>query len=277
MPVSCISAPGWGHGILTSVEILPTERPNAYVLRIDGADQSHVDLDDPTRLDFDYVRRIGDVLDAWEPAAEPLRIVHVGGAAMTLPRYVAATRPRSPQIVLEPAEGITELVRRELPLPRRSGIKVRPVDGRSGVAALREGSTDVVVLDAFDGARVPGELVTVEYAESVARALTESGWFLLNLADRAPFGWTRRVVAALRSVYPELMVSAEPATLRGRRFGNLLVVASRVSVPADRLRARTTTSALPYRVLDAAAVSSTFGGGRPFTDDDTERSPLPRD
>jgi spermidine synthase len=195
---------------------------------------------------------------------------------MTLPRYVAATRPRSPQIVLEPAEEITELVRRELPLPRRSGIKVRPVDGRSGVAALRAGSTDVVVLDAFDGARVPGELVTVEYAESVARALTASGWFLLNLADRAPFGWTRRVVAALRSVYPELMVSAEPATLRGRRFGNLLVVASRVSVPADRLRARTTTSALPYRVLDAAAVSSTFGGGRPFTDEDTERSPLPR-
>ena len=48
------------------MEIVPTERARAYVLRVDGADQSHVDLDDPP-LDFDYVRRMGDVLDAWEP------------------------------------------------------------------------------------------------------------------------------------------------------------------------------------------------------------------
>ena len=150
---------------------------------------------------------------------------------MTLPRYVAATRPRSSQIVLEPAAELTELVRSELPLPRRSGIKVRPVDGRAGTAELRESSADVVILDAFDGARVPADLVTAEYFASVSRALTDGGWFLLNLTDRAPFAWTRRVVAALRTVFPELMVSAEPATLRGRRFGNLLVVASRAPCP----------------------------------------------
>ena len=52
------------------MEIVPTERPSAFVLRVDGADQSHVDLDDPTRLEFDYVRRMGDVLDAWgQPAS----------------------------------------------------------------------------------------------------------------------------------------------------------------------------------------------------------------
>ncbi len=245
-----------------------------YVLRVDGADQSHVDLDDPTRLEFDYVRRIGDVLDAWQPAGEPLRILHVGGAAMTLPRYVAATRPRSHQIVLEPAVALTELVRSELPLPRRSGIKVRPVDGRVGTAQLRENSTDVVILDAFDGARVPAELVTLEYIESVSRALTSSGWFLLNLTDRAPFAWTRRVVAGLRLVFPELMVSAEPATLRGRRFGNLLVVASHGLVPIGALQQRAASSAAPYRVLDAAQVSSTLGGGAAFVDGDCQPSPL---
>ena len=73
------------------------------------------------------------------------------------------------------------------------------------------------------------------------------------------------------------MVSAEPATLRGRRFGNLLVVASRAPVPVASLRSRAASSAAPYRVLDAAQVSSTLGGGTPFTDDDTERSPLPGD
>jgi hypothetical protein len=253
--------------------VVPTSRPDAWILRFDGADQSHVDLADPTRLEFDYVRRMGDVIDAWEPAGEPVRIVHVGGAAMTLPRYVAATRPRSAQVVLEPATAVTELVRAELPLPPRSGIKVRPVDGRTGVAALRPDSTDLVVLDAFADARVPADLVTTEFFESVAHALADRGWFLLNLTDRAPFAWARRVVAGLRTAYPHLLLSAEPATLRGRRFGNLLVVASRGPVPTDALRERATTSALPYRVLDGRQVSDSFGGGLPFTDSDSEPSP----
>lgn len=254
-------------------EILPTDRAGAFVLRLDGHDQSHVDLDDPGRLDFDYVRRIGDVIDAWGAPGAPVRVLHVGGAALTLPRYVAHTRPRSPQVVLEPATEVTELVRRELPLPRQSGIKVRPVDGRTGLAAVRDHSVDLVVVDAFAAGRVPGSLVTEECAASYARVLGADGLLLLNLTDRAPFSWTRRVVAAVRQVLPGLMLSAEPATLRGRRPGNLLLVAGRSTTPVAALRARAASSPAPYRVLDGGQVSDTVGGGRPFTDADTEPSP----
>ena len=58
-------------------------------------------LDDPTRLEFEYVRWTGDLLDVLAPEGEPLHTVHVGGAGCTLARYVAATRPRSRQVVLE--------------------------------------------------------------------------------------------------------------------------------------------------------------------------------
>ena len=81
--------------------------------------------------------------------------MHVGGAGLTLPRYVAATRPGSMQTVLEPDAALTDFVRARLPLPRGSGIKVRAVDGRSGLPDLRDGIADLVVLDAFAGARVP--------------------------------------------------------------------------------------------------------------------------
>ncbi|WP_127480051.1 spermidine synthase [Nocardioides pantholopis] len=256
-------------------EIVPADHPNAYVLRLDGHDQSHVDLADPTRLAFDYVRRMGDVLDAWGRPGEPVRVVHVGGAAMTLPRYVAATRPRSAQVVLEPAADVTELVREELPLPRRSGIKVRPVDGRTGLAAFRAESLDVVLVDAYAGGRVPGDLVTAEHAALAARVLAPGGLLLLNLVDRAPFAWTRRVVAAVRTAFPETMISAEPATLRGRRAGNLLLVAGRDGVPLADLRARAASSPAPYRVLDDRQVSDSMGGGEPFTDSDTTPSPAP--
>jgi spermidine synthase len=256
-------------------QIVPGDRPGTFVLRMAGMNQSHVDLRHPLRLEFEYMRRIADVVDAAGPAGAPLRVVHVGGAAMALPRYVAAARPRSAQIVLEPAADVTELVRSELPLPPRSGIKVRPVDGRRGVAELRDEYADLVVLDAFADARVPGELVTVDYFREVARVLAPSGLFVLNVTDRSPFGWTRRVVAGLRSAFPEVMLTAEPATLRARRLGNLVLVASRTAVPVDALRQRSVSAAAPYRVLDGARVSDGFGGGTPFSGADTEPSPPP--
>jgi hypothetical protein len=51
-------------------------------------------------------------------------VIHVGGAGMTLPRYVAAT-PRSAQLVLQPDVEFTAFVRRHLRLPTCGGIAAR--------------------------------------------------------------------------------------------------------------------------------------------------------
>ncbi|MCW2868069.1 MAG: spermidine synthase [Marmoricola sp.] len=247
-------------------EVVPAGRPGAFLVRLDGRDQSLVDLADPTRLDFDYVRRTGDVLDAVAPPGVPVRVVHVGGAGLTLPRYVAHTRPRSAQVVLEPDERLTALVREELPLARRSGIKVRPQEGRAGLAAMREDHADVVVVDAYAGGEVPPSLLTTGCVEELDRVLAPGGVVVLNLADRAPFDLARDVVAALRTRFAAVAVSAEPATLRGRRPGNLLLVAGVSGVPVEALRTSARTSAAPYRVLAGGEVSSALGGGTPRQD-----------
>ena len=124
---------------------------SAFLLRVGRTDQSYVDLEDPLRLEFDYVQRIADLIEALFEPARTLRAVHVGGAGLTLPRYVAATRPGSVQTVLEPDAELTDFVRSRLPLPRASGIKVRAVDGRAGMPELRDQIADLVVLDAFVG------------------------------------------------------------------------------------------------------------------------------
>jgi spermidine synthase len=258
------------------VEVVPDrDRPGAATVRVDGTDQSHVDLHDPARLEFDYVRRMADVVDTRWPAGEQVRTLHVGGAGMTLARYVAATRPRSRQLVLEPDAELTALVRAELPLPPRSGIRVRPEDGRAGVASLRDGAHDLAVVDAFAGARVPADLVTVEWFADLARVVDPRGLALLNLADRAPFPWVRRVLRSLERSWPHLMVSAEPATMKGRRHGNVLVVASRTPVDPGPLARRAAGSPFPYRVLGADDVRARFSGGTAFTDGHSEPSPAP--
>ena len=249
--------------------------PNAYTLRIGDTDQSYVDLDDPRRLEFDYVQRIADTIDSHGAPGERLGVVHVGGAAMTVPRYVAATRPQSAQVVLEPDVELTDFVRKHLPLARRSGIKVRGTDGRTGVAELRDGYADVMVLDAFDGAQVPAELTTVEFLTDVRRVLVGDGALVVNLTDRAPFAYGRRVLAGVAQVFDHVVLSAEPATLKGRRFGNVLVLASAVQLPHQELADRAGRSPFPYRVVHGDRLRQLLGGGMPFTDADAERSPEP--
>lgn len=247
----------------------------AFTLRIGRTDQSYVDLDDPLRLEFDYQQQMALVLDHAAPAGEPLRTVHVGGAGMTLPRYVAATRPRSAQVVLEPDAELTAFVRRHLPLPPRSGIKVRPVDGRSGVAALRDDYADVVVVDAFVGPRIPADLTSLEFWTDVRRVLVPAGTVVVNVTDRGPLAYARRVAAGLAARFGELVLMAEASTLKGRRFGNVILAGSAAPLPVVELAEAAGRAAYPYRVLTGERLTQLLAGAAPFTDAEPGESPAP--
>ena len=243
------------------------------VLR-DGHPQSAVDVDDPTVLAFEYVQHLALAIDALAPAG-PLRTTHVGGAGLTLARWVEHTRPGSPQVVLEPDASTTEAVRRELPLPRGHRIRVRAVDGATGIGALRDDSADVVVLDAFDGGRVPAELVTTAWLGEVARVLGPQGLFLANLPDEPAKRWVARVAAGVAETVGRPVILGLHEVLKGRRFGNLVLAASPAPLDVFTLRRATASAALPTGVLAGADLDRRLPGGRPFTVDDTTPSPVP--
>lgn len=253
------------------IELLADDdRPGGWLLLLDRIRQSYVDLDDPTFLDFEYVQAFADVLDTLP--AGPIAVTHVGGGACTLARWVVATRPGSSQIVLEPNTALTAAVRARLPFPRDARIRIRPVDGRSGIADLRDGSADVLVLDAFAGGRVPGELTTVEFIGEVARVLRPDGVLLANVADGPPMTYARRLVSTIRSVLPHLALITDPSVLKGRRFGNVVIAASRAPLAVDELRTASARAAFPRSVtLDFR------GDDRLLTDADPVRSPEPPD
>jgi spermidine synthase len=225
-----------------------------YVLELDGMEQSAVDLNDPTNLVFDYMRRIADLIDALTPAPPaPIRALHVGGAAMSLPRYVAATRPASKQIVLEPNELVIAQVRVQAPVPRRSGIKVRPVDGATGIRAVGDDSQDLVILDAFENAAVPEELTTADFIQEVRRVVAPAGVFVANLVDQPPFARVRSFLNVAR-VLGSPVVGVEPATVKGRRAGNVLVACGAVSS-----RAFGSPSPMHYRIIGGQEIRDRFG------------------
>lgn len=265
------------------VELLgDLDRPHAWMLLVEGVPQSHVDLDDPGHLELEYMRRLGHLIDLAGPEGTPLRVLHLGGGALTLARYVAATRPGSTQLAAEPDEEVVAVVRRRLPLDQasrsraRAGrITVRVADGRAVLEQARAGSYDMIVADAFAGARTPAHLTSAEFTAAAARAMTPSGIFAVNVADGPPLAHARRRVATVQSVFPSVCLLAEPGVLRGRRFGNLIVAASGGELPTVQLTRRAAADPFPARVVAGDALDRFAAGSRPITDSDAEPSPLP--
>jgi SAM-dependent methyltransferase len=261
-----------------TAELLPdADRDGSWMLLVDGTPQSHVDLDDPTHLEFEYVRRMGHVLDlAGEPGA-PLDVIHLGGGALTLPRFVAVTRPGSRQRVVEIDQPLTDLVREHLPLPRGARIRVRADDARVGLAALHTDSADVVVCDVFAGARTPAHLTSTEFAAEAHRVLRPGGVYAANVADGPPLRFARAQVATLCSVFRHVCLLAEPGILRGRRFGNLVAVASDAELPIAGFLRRCARDPMPSRVVHDEDLQRFAGTARPVHDVDAVASPEPPD
>ncbi|MFF2655640.1 spermidine synthase [Streptomyces sp. NPDC058045] len=261
---------------LGTARLLPdVDRPRAWLLTVDGAPQSYVDLDDPRHLEFEYTRRLGHVLDTAAPPGEALDVLHLGGGGLTLPRYVAATRPGSRQRVVEADRALVALVRDQLPLPAGADVTVHTADARAWTATAAPGGADVLVADVFGGSRVPAALTTLSFLRSAARLLRPGGLYTANLADSAPFDFLRSQLAGCAEVFAEVALIAEPAVLRGRRFGNAVLLASDRPVAVTELARRTAGDAFPARVVDGERLRRFTGDARPVADETATASPLP--
>jgi spermidine synthase len=281
--------------------VADADRPRAWTLRVDGIPQSHVDLDDPLYLEFEYMRRLGHLADLAAPAGEPLRVLHLGGGGLTLARYVAASRPGSSQLAVDSDGALVGLVRRLLPLnqpsrrasgggrgggqagnggtsPGRPGavrVRVRVGDARTVLGQLPAGSFDLVIADLFTGARTPAHVTTVEFATDAAAALSPAGIFAANMGDGPPLAHARARVATVRAVFPHACLIADPGVMRGRRFGNLVLAASRKELPLGALAGRAAGDPFPGRVLGGAELDRFAAGARPVADGEAEASPAP--
>jgi spermidine synthase len=288
-----------------AIELVPDpDRSQAWTLLVDGTPQSHVDLDDPRHLEFEYMRRLGHLIDLAAPPARPLRVLHLGAGALTLARYVAATRPGSAQLAVESNAAVVELVRRRLPLTQRSRrtaaaqtaaarapasqtaagrapasqagrVRIRVGDARAVLEQVRAGSYDMVIADLFDGARTPAHLTSVEFVAAAARALTPSGIYAANVGDGPPLMHARAQVATVRSLLPHACLIADASVLRGRRFGNLILAASAAPLPVAGLTRRAAADPFPARVVHGDELVTFTGGARPVTDARARPSPAP--
>jgi hypothetical protein len=268
--------PAAAHTATGYARLLPdVDRPGAMLLTVDDTPQSYVDPEDPTRLEFEYVRRLAYVVDAVFPPRGPLEAVHLGGGGLTLPRYLAHTRPGSAQLAVEIDAQLIAFVREHLPWDKRWRLKVRAADAREALASRRPASADLVVSDVFAGARTPAHLTSVQYVALAAAALRPAGVYAANVADGAPLAFVRAQAATVCAVFPHAVLIAEPSVLRGRRFGNLVLAGSRAPLPVPDLARLAAADPFPARVTADADLDAWIGGAAPVTDATALPSPEP--
>lgn len=258
--------------------VAPARFVSGFELIVDGTPQSHVDLEDPSHLHFEYVHRMGAVIDQLGEAGAPLSAIHLGAGAMTLPRFIEHSRPGSRQQVIELEQGLIDLVREHIPLPRKAQIRVRIGDARAGLTRMPPalvGAADLAVSDVFAGAQTPAHLTTQEYYTEIARMLAPHGVLLINVADGEGLRFARRQVATVRSVFAEVIALADVQMLKGRRFGNIVIAASRAPLPTEWLPRLMAAGPHPAKVAEAAELDAFIAGVGVTTDSDATPSPLP--
>jgi hypothetical protein len=94
-----------------------------------------------------------------------------------------------------------------------------------------------------------------------------------NVADGAPLAHARAQVATAQAVFPHVCLIADAAVLRGRRFGNLVLVASPEPLPAGALTRRTAGDPMPGRLVHGGDLVRFTGGAKPVTDATAVPSP----
>jgi len=197
-------------------------------------------------LDFEYMRHMAAAVDAWDPQGRWLAL-HVGAAACSLPRYLANAYPESGHIAVDIDTTLPELVREWWDLPRAPRLRIRAQDGLDALTGRRDDSLDLVIRDAFAGDATPPHLSDGAWWQQARRTVRATGLVLANVGTRPGTVLGRDDAKAARTNFDQVVAVAEHAVLKGKRRGNVVLVAG-TSVVIDALRRYAASAPLPTGV-----------------------------
>lgn len=223
----------------------------ARLLTLNNVPQSIVYVDDPARLGFDYARWISVVIDAIAPPGKPIRSLMLGGGAYTLPRFIAATRPGSRQVVVEADRPLTEFVARELPLPADADVELLVADALDALKGLPSGEFDLVINDVYQVTHLPSHLTGVDVAAEMARVLKPEGLYTLNVLDLEELRATRAQLAGLRTAFADTCLVCAHTELGTKEFINAVVAATNAEagIPLADLKSASLERLVPVALM----------------------------
>jgi spermidine synthase len=256
--------------------IADQDNSTGWLLKINGVMSSHIDLADPLFLDFEYMRWIAALIESrWPPSdvagnGQKLRGLHLGGGACSLARYVAAAYPDARQVVVELDGKLAEYVRGWFDLPKAPLLRLRVGEARAVTETLTPDTRDFIIRDVFAGAFTPRPLTTAEFTAHARRVLAPGGLYVVNSGDAPDLKNAREDAATIAAAFKHTLIIADPAMLKGRRYGNMVMAGSDVPFGDDpQLARRLLGGAVPAHIWDDAQVRA-FAANAPVRHDPVE-------
>ncbi len=194
------------------------------LLLLNDAESSWIDLRDPTHLDFEYLQQMDAIVCALHGPKTAMHAVHLGAAGCALARAWDAARPDSTQLAVEIDAMLASKVREWFDLPRAPRLRIRVGDAAQVVGTLRTQEWDAVVRDVFADGQVPPTCMSRDFLLECRRALAPEGLYLAN-AVCPPRAAVAAELTHLRHLFEGVLVVGDPAVVRGRRRGNLVLMA----------------------------------------------------
>ncbi len=197
-------------------------------LHLDTLRHGAVDLDDPTHLEFRYIKLIGDVIDAMPDG--PIDTLHIGGGAFSLPAYINATRPGSTNLVSEIDPLLVDIGRDELGLITGDDLEIVTGDARLAIPDLGDDAYDLIIGDVYGGLAVPWHLTTTEFIAELDRVLRPGGIYVMNAIDGDENRFVEAQLATLAEHFEHRTVIIPPEWPTVRP-ANQILIASHQPLP----------------------------------------------
>jgi len=266
--------------------IADQDNSTGWLLKINGVMSSHIDLADPLFLDFEYMRWMAALIEShWPPRSggggsaaggsksgsagqeHKLRGLHLGGGACSLARYFHAAYPDARQVVVELDGKLAEYVRGWFDLPKAPLLRLRVGEARAVTETLTADTRDFIIRDVFAGSLTPRPLTTAEFTEHIKRVLAPGGIYVVNSGDAPDLKNAREDAATIAAAFAHTVIIADPAMLKGRRYGNMVMAGSDTALDSDpRLARRLLGGAVPAHIWNDAQVRA-FATGSPVRHD----------
>lgn len=278
--------------------IADQDNSNGWLLKINGVMSSHIDLADPLFLDFEYMRWMAALIESRWPqqpkggqskagqskavqskaadpkaggssAADPhkLRGLHLGGGACSLARYFHSAYPDARQVVVELDGKLAEYVRGWFDLPKAPLLRLRVGEARAVTETLTPDSRDFIIRDVFAGSLTPRPLTTAEFNGHIRQVLSPGGIYVVNSGDAPDLKNAREDAATIAASFEHTAIIADPAMLKGRRYGNMVMAGSDSPLDGDpQLARRLLGGAVPAHIWSDAQVRA-FAAGSPVRHD----------
>jgi hypothetical protein len=176
-------------------------------LSLDHLTHSLVDLNDPTFHGYDYEKTFSAVARYVAGDGRDFGVLCIGGGGYSFSRFLEVAYPGARIEVVEIDPEVTRIAHSALGLPVTTRIVTHNEDARIFLRELDGGGRyDLVIGDAFNDMSVPYHLTTLEFNESVRRAMKPDGFYVTNVIDNIKDGrfarsFMRTLKETFRGVY----------------------------------------------------------------------------